>query len=115
MISASAEIDIQKMLILINAIHDGMRDGLKLAGEHIVDLASQFAPEDEGLLKESGESKVVGDLQLEVSFGNGLPDDRAIAQEYGTIYMPAQPYLGPAIKNINIAEDMATAIRRKLT
>lgn len=114
MISAQAEIDIQKMVTLINHIHEGMREGLVLAGNHIVDLASQFAPEDEGLLKVSGEVRIIGNLELEVSFGNGLPDDRAIAQEYGTIYMPAQPYLGPAIANINIAEDMATAIRSRL-
>jgi hypothetical protein len=114
MISASAEVDVQKMAALLGHIKEGMREGLVLAGEHIVDLASQFAPVDEGLLKDSGESHLVGDDAIDISFGNDLPDDRAIAQEYGTVYMPPQPYLAPAIKAINIAEDMATAIRRRL-
>lgn len=113
MISASAEVELTKMIQLIDHIHAGMRDGLALAGEHIVDLASQFAPKDSEDLSKSGRY-VVNDLSLDVSFGNDLPDDRAIAQEYGTVYMPAQPYLNPAIKEINIAEDMATAIRRRI-
>lgn len=112
-ITAQAEVDIQKMITLINAIKEGTQEGLLVAGNHIVDLASQLAPEDEGLLKTSGQAVMEGDAVV-VSFGNGLPDDRAIAQEYGTIYMPAQPYLGPAIKEINIVEEVATAVRRRL-
>lgn len=113
-ISAQADVDIQKMITLLNAIKEGTKEGLLVAGNHIVDLASQLAPEDSGELKKSGRAVMEEDAVV-VSFGNDLPDDRAIAQEYGTIYMPAQPYLGPAIKEINIVEEVATAVRRRLT
>lgn len=76
-------------------------DGLYDAAQDIVNLASQLAPRDSGDLSESGKVEVIGD-KVEVSFGNGLPDDRAIAQEYGTVYMPAQPYLLPAARAIDI-------------
>lgn len=112
-ISASAEVDVQRLAILQRAVEDGIKEGLEQVGKHIIDLASQLAPEDSGALKGSGRASLNG-TQLEVSFGNDLPDDRAIAQEYGTIYMPAQPYLGPAVKEIDIVEEMATAIRRRL-
>lgn len=112
-ITASAEVDIQKMIQIKAAIKQGIQEGLDQAGKYIVDLASQLAPEDSGDLKASGESHL-GDGIVDISFGNGLPDDRAIAQEYGTIYMPAQPYLGPAIKEIDVTEEIAKAVRRRL-
>ena len=37
-----------------------------------------------------------------VSFGEDLPDERAIYQEYGTIDSPAQPYLAPAVEEIDV-------------
>ncbi len=110
----TAEVELQRMLQVTNAIKEGFAEGILQAGKHIVDLASQLAPEDEGLLKASGEAVPVGDTVL-VSFGNGLPDDRAAAQEYGTIYMPAQPYLGPAVKEIDVALEVAIAVRKRLT
>jgi hypothetical protein len=112
-ITAQAEVDVAKMITLIQSIKEGTIEGLNIAGDHIIDLASQLAPEDTGELKLSGGKQVVGDT-LTVSFGNGLPDDRAIAQEYGTIFMPPQPYLGPAVANIDIVQDMADAIISKL-
>ena len=114
MIEATAEVQITNLAILQNAIQGGMQEGLEQAGKFIVDLASQLAPEDTGELKASGEANWNGKDGVEISFGNGLPDDRAIAQEYGTMYMPAQPYLGPAIKAIDIVEEVAKAVRRRL-
>lgn len=76
--------------------------GLKQAGEDIVNLASQLAPKDTGALSQSGEVRVIDQNTVEVSFGNDLPDERAIAQEFGSPYTPAQPYFYPAIKEIDI-------------
>lgn len=112
-VTAEAIVQLQNFANFKQAVEDGMVAGLEQAGKHIVDLASQLAPEDLGLLKGSGESYVSG-LTLDVSFGNGLPDDRALAQEYGTMYMPAQPYLSVAVKEIDIVEEMAKAIRSRL-
>jgi hypothetical protein len=112
--SADAEVDLAKMITLLNAIHEGTLEGLLVAGNHVVDLASQLAPEDTGDLKKSGRAVLIGDA-VDISFGNDLPDDRAIAQEYGTIFMPAQPYLGPALKEIDIVEEVAKSVRRRLT
>lgn len=80
----------------------GFTEGLLRAGDDIVSLASQLAPEDTGQLKLSGKAEVIEDGKVAVSFGNDLPDNRAIAQEYGTYDMPAQPYLWPAIRQIDI-------------
>lgn len=114
MVEASAVVELQKMITLLNGIKEGMAEGLLIAGNYVVDLASQLAPEDSGDLKRSGKAVLIGDDSVDVSFGNDLPDDRAIAQEYGTIFMPAQPYLGPALREINITEEVAKSVRRRL-
>lgn len=114
MIAAQAEVDIARLSELLKAIEAGTKEGLLIAGKYIVDLASQLAPEDTGDLKRSGKVVPTAD-GIEISFGNDLPDDRAIAQEYGTIYMPAQPYLGPAIKEIDIVGEVAKAVARRLS
>lgn len=99
--------------LIARSIPAAITEGLENTGKHIVDLASQLAPEDTGQLKESGESEVTDNV-LHVSFGNGLDDDRATAQELGTIYMPPQPYLIPAAREIDAVEEIARAIRSKL-
>lgn len=114
MIRADAVVELDRMATLLKAIHEGMLEGLLVAGNHVVDLASQLAPEDSGALKGSGRAVLIGD-SVDISFGNDLPDDRVIAQEYGTVFMPAQPYLGPALKEIDILEEVALAVRRRLT
>lgn len=112
-IRASTEIDLQKMATVLQAIEHGIVEGLEQSGKHIVTLASELAPEDTGALKGSGYSEVINST-LYVSFGNDLPDERAVAQEYGTLYMPAQPYLSVAVKEIDIVEEIARAIRAQL-
>lgn len=112
-ISVTSEVHLERFIELQSAIRDGMIEGLEQAGKHIVDLASQLAPKDSGDLSESGDS-FVEDTTLVVSFGNGLPDERALAQEFGTIYFAAQPYLYPAVANIDVVGEIATAIRTKL-
>lgn len=77
-------------------------DGLYDAAKDIVDLASQLAPRESGDLANSGEVSIISDKIVTVSFGNNLPDDRAAAQEFGTVFMPAQPFLLPAVKQIDI-------------
>ena len=113
MISVDAQIHVENLAILQQAVREGMVEGLTQAGKFIVDLASQLAPKDSGDLSQSGESHVEG-TTLVISFGNGLPDDRALAQEFGTIYMPAQPYIHPAINNIDIVEEVAKAVKARL-
>lgn len=89
--------------------------GVKRAAEHVGDLAQQLAPEDSGDLKKS--KKVDGaDGRYTVSFGEGLPDGRAVFQEYGTADSPAQPYLEPARKAIKVGvevrKEIATLAKR---
>ncbi|HTH22212.1 MAG TPA: hypothetical protein VL854_08345 [Nitrososphaeraceae archaeon] len=80
----------------------GFTEGLLAGGEDIVKLASQLAPKESGQLADSGKAEIVSDGRVEVSFGNDLPDNRAIAQEFGTVFMEAQPYLWPAVINTDI-------------
>lgn len=113
MVKVDAEVHLETLRILSSSIHFGMLEALDTVGGHIVSLASQLAPRDSGDLSESGEHHLEGSI-LSVSFGNGLPDDRAIAQEYGTIYMPAQPYLSVAAKEISVVDEMARVIASKI-
>jgi len=84
--------------------------GLHQAGELIGDLAQQLAPEDTGALKESKQVRQNARGRWEVSFGEGLPDIRAAAQEFGTESMPAQPYLTPAAQAIDVPLEVAKSI-----
>ena len=76
----------------------------------VMDLASQLAPKDSGDLSQSGRVRQMKKGGYVVSFGNGLPDKRAIFQEYGTHDQPAQPYLRPAAQAI----DPTARFRRRL-
>jgi len=76
----------------------------------IVELASQLAPEDTGDLKRSGKAELTGNRTVLITFGDGLPDERAIAQEYGTSVMPAQPYLTPALRAVDIMKHVKERI-----
>ena len=81
---------------------DNLVQGLLDGGKDVVSVASELAPKDSGDLSESGKAEIVGNNSVEITFGNGLPDDRAPAQEFGTIFMPAQPYLFPALREVDI-------------
>lgn len=87
-------------------------DGIHQAAEHVGNLAQQLAPEDTGDLKKSKQVKP-GDQKGKwlVTFGEGLPDERAVAQEYGTIDQPAQPYVGPALNEIDVKAEVAAKVR----
>lgn len=85
-------------------------EGLHQGAEHIGDLAEQLAPEDTGDLKASKTVEQVSEDHWRVSFGRGLPDIRAIAQEYGTRYAPAQPYLTPASRAIDVDLEVGKAV-----
>lgn len=93
--------DISNFIAFQQRVDKVVTQGLYKAGKDLHDLARQLAPEESGQLKNSGRVKLTGPFSVEVSFGNELPDDRAVAQEYGTMYMPAQPYLTVAIKHID--------------
>lgn len=73
---------------------------LKETADDVADLAQQLAPVDTGALRDSKDVRADGDGWI-VSFGRGLPDIRAIAQEYGTSEMAAQPFLTPAVAAID--------------
>lgn len=88
---------------LFEDIDDKFERALLRAAEDAVNLASQLAPIDTGALKDSGKADIVGVSEVEISFGNGLPDIRAIAQEFGTVNHPPQPYFFPALKAIKMS------------
>lgn len=108
------EIRLERFFAMNNAITLGTREGLLEAGKKIVDLASQLAPKDTEDLSKSGKAEMK-DGKVFISFGNNLPDARAPAQEFGTAEMPAQPYLLPAVRNIDIVQEIATAIIKRLS
>jgi len=107
------EIRLERFFAMNDAVVLGTRDGLVAAGKDIIDLASQLAPKDSTDLSKSGKLEMK-EGKVFISFGNDLPDARAPAQEFGTVEMPAQPYLLPAVRNIDIAAHIAQAIIRRL-
>lgn len=105
-----------KGLLAIRAgLKDAIDQGLGAAAGHIGDLAQQFAPVDTGALKDSKVVERVAPGQWRVSFGRGLPDIRAVAQEYGTISQPAQPYLTPAATQIDVDVEVGKAVAALIT
>lgn len=94
-------------------IRNNVPDALLRGGQDVVDLASQLAPVGDGRgghLKDSGKAELTGNRTVNISFGNGLPDERAQAQEYGTVFMPAQPYLTPALRAVDIMKYVKEAL-----
>lgn len=105
-----------KGLLAIRAgLKDAIDQGLGQAAAHIGDLAQQLAPVDTGALKDSKVVERVAPGQWRVSFGRGLPDIRAAAQEYGTRTSPAQPYLTPASAQIDVDVEVGKAVAALIT
>ena len=69
---------------------------LEASAQRIEQQAAETAPKRSGALAASGQVDQINPLSYSVSFGNGLPDGRAIFQELGTAHHAAQPYLYPA-------------------
>lgn len=77
------------------------------SAQRILAAAADRAPVRTGELQSSGTVTQVSDLSYTVSFGDGLPDGRAIYQELGTSKHPAQPYLYPSFQ-----EELPTFLAR---
>jgi HK97 gp10 family phage protein len=96
-------------------ISGAIDQGVETAAGYIADLAAQLAPYDEDAnhkhLNESIEVQgTKGSRKRQVVAGVGLPDARAIYQEYGTDEQPAQPYLTPAAEAIDVKQEVKRAI-----
>lgn len=101
--NANVKVDYSQILAFKIKTTEAVSSGLLAGGEDTVELASQLAPKDTGELSDSGKAELKDIYTVEISFGNDLPDNRAVAQEYGTVFQPAQPYLTPAVKEIDFA------------
>ena len=82
--------------------------GLSRLADHVIERVSviplaigidaeALAPVRTGELKLSINVAEVGRGIWRISAGTGLPDGRAVFQEFGTSKMRAQPYLRPAV------------------
>lgn len=113
----SSELDDSGLLAFISGIDPAIAAAI---GEGALDLGvliEQLAPRDTGDL--AGSVDVVpGDRPgtFEVRVGDGLPDERAAAQEFGTIYQDPQPYIGPSVDAIDpgfhVGDALADLARR---
>jgi HK97 gp10 family phage protein len=99
---------------LAGAVETGVERGANL----IADLARQLAPFDatadhkhlnESIEVQDGES---GPTSRKVVAGVDLPDIRAVAQEFGTSAMAAQPYMTPAKEQIDVAAEVASEVNK---
>lgn len=86
------------------------------AATYIKDLAVELAPEESGDLKASGHLEPAaanGGGEYKVVFG--MPYSATV--EFGRSDMPqypAQPYLGPAVKEIKVRKEIAAEMRALL-
>lgn len=101
--NVDVKVDYAQITALRLRVGKSINEGLIEGGNDAVELAAQLAPKDTGELSQSGQAVSKSITSVEISFGNDLPDNRAVAQEYGTLYQPAQPYVMPAIKQIDFA------------
>ncbi len=100
------------------AIREGGADGIKAAGRQLFEETQQAVPEATGALKRSGKLTVDG-LHAEITYGEGLPDDRAsiihekldIRHDNGTAKYLENPTTAAAPR---FGAIIAAAIRRKL-
>jgi len=102
----SVKIDTKGITSFKFTVRNGMLQGLLKGGQDIVKLASELAPVGDGIpgghLNQSGNAEIISDKAILITFGNNLPDERAPAQEFGTMYMEAQPYIVPAMQEIDV-------------
>lgn len=94
--------------------------GVERAAGYVADLASQLAPYDPTAdhkhLNASIEVQgAKGSRRRKVVAGVGLPDIRAAAQEYGTEFSEAQPYLAPAADAIDVKQEVKAEIQKLIT
>lgn len=95
--------------------------GLYRGAGYVRDLAKEFAPYDTRPTRKPGPhlrdtiqvEPDAPDLKLTVTAGRGLPDPRAILNEYGGfgINYPAQPYMTPAAKAIKVQKEVTAELR----
>lgn len=96
------------------AIRRAAAEGVAKAGGYIVDLARQLVPVDTGALKASIRLEPEQPaLQMTVKAGGGTVTYAAHV-EYGTSRSPAQPFLTPAARAINVRKEVAKAIREAI-
>lgn len=86
--------------------------GVERGAQHIADLARQLAPVDTGALRdsihvESGDTPT----SRKVIAGGGAVTYAAHV-EYGTANSPAQPFMTPAIAQIDVEIEIADEVRR---
>lgn len=99
---------------ILSKILQGTGTGLEAAGNEIIQKAANNAPKDTGALSRSGKSERLSPLEVEVSMGNDLPDERAVAQEFGTVFQSAQPYFYPAVNDTDVEGIIEAHIRKAL-
>lgn len=90
--------------------------GVETAAGYVADLERQLAPYDPNAdhkhLNESIEVRgAKGSRKRQVVAGVGLPDPRAIIQEYGSVDQPAQPYATPAAEAIDVKIEVQKEIQ----
>lgn len=111
----SNTLDLSGLDFFLSNLADEIDAGVEQAAEYVADLERQLAPYDAAEThKHLNESIEVqgepGSLRREVVAGVGLPDVRAIVQEYGSIYQEAQPYATPAAKAVDLTQEVQQRI-----
>jgi HK97 gp10 family phage protein len=77
-------------------------DGARATAEAIKAIRDPLTPVDTGELLRSDLIEQIESGHYRYSEGNGLPDDRAIFTEYGTIHAAAQPHFTPAVEQVDM-------------
>lgn len=100
----------------LSRIRAGLQDaaarGVARGGGMIVDLAQQLCPVRTGALRASIRLEPSRPaINMTVRAGGGTVT-YATYVEYGTMYSPAQPYLTPAARAIDVRKEVAAELNR---
>lgn len=101
-----------RLLDFAAGLSQAVDDGVAETAEQVYAESQADVPVDTGQLKASGVvAGTAGSGVRTVSYGRGLPDSRAIYQEYGTDKAPAQPYLTPAAARANLTGNIGKQLQ----
>jgi hypothetical protein len=78
-------------------IRQAVSDEMEKGAQRVLATGNELVPRRSEALADSGKVVQLGPMTFVVSWGEGLPDARAVYQEYGTAHHPAQPYATPAL------------------
>lgn len=100
MINASLVLVYSHLPMVVDAVHDGTRELVHDIAYRAYQLSQETVPVDTGKLKDEAYVDEISDDEYAVVYAaeNTVGNPYGPFVEYGTAFMAAQPFLGPAFR-----------------